>query len=256
MTLLEIKLITLLPILATALIGGLIPVLMKDKGHPSELLIYGEHFSHGVFFGVGFLHILPQAMTDYLRVYPDSDYPVVLLICLATVVAILFMEQWIVKINGNRKNSAFSWLTYSLIILLSIHSLVEGGALGLGDSFFPVFIIFLAIISHKGAMAFALAVKMRKVAFSRQKMLFFSVLFSFMAPLGILFGTLLNSYLVDENGILFEAIFGAIAAGTFFTVGLGQHGVHPMCEHDQNTLAQVGCFSLGILLMALAAIAV
>ena len=122
-------------------------------------------------------------MANFTQVYPNSHYPYVLLICVASVFAIGLVEQAAIGMMQKRSAIVLPWLSYSLMILLSVHSIIAGAALGLGDAWVHVAIIFTAIICHKGAAAFALMVTMIQAGVSRRLMFNVLILFALMTPL-------------------------------------------------------------------------
>ncbi|MDE4996881.1 ZIP family metal transporter, partial [Francisella tularensis subsp. holarctica] len=76
----------------------------------------------------------------------------------------------------------------------SIHSLFEGAALGLSEELSVARVIFLAIIAHKWAASFALAININKtwMNFISRFMLF--TIFEIMTPLGIVFVQAAQNY--------------------------------------------------------------
>ena len=160
--------------------------------------------------------------------------------------ALLMLEKTI------KKNADPDLLSYHLLIMLSIHSLIAGTALGVDSSQAGFWVIFFAIIAHKASAAFALTVNFQKNNFRQDKIFRLIVLFSLMTPIGIVFG---NSYhqFFTNSGQLFEAIFDAIAAGTFLYMACfhyyNQQAHSALCGH-----LDLCYFSLGIGLMGLIAI--
>jgi zinc transporter ZupT len=140
------------------------------------------------------------------------------------------------------------------MILLSVHSLIEGAALGIGFSLMSIVILFIAIVSHKGAESFSLTIEMQKKMMPPKIALNLLLIFACMTPFGILFGSVLNSYLQASSVFLAESIFDAVAAGTFFYIALMPHS--DVCEKhaDAFSLDNLWYFGLGIALMAFVAI--
>jgi len=107
-----------------------------------------------------------------------------------------------------------SWL---LPLLLSIHSLVEGVALGFEDTKEDTTKILIAIVGHKLFAAFALGVNLTKNNVSSERLVKMVVFFAVMTPVGILLG-LMAMWNSDHN--LIGEVVKAISAGTFIYIAL------------------------------------
>ncbi|MEI8055714.1 MAG: ZIP family metal transporter [bacterium] len=111
------KTIAATSIFLLTLTAGLLPLkVAKNKNH---LLYLGDAFASGIFLSTALLHLLPDADKGFHQVLTNNTYPIAPLICSATFISLLIMERTV--------------LTYGapfLLILLSIHSLVEGTAIG------------------------------------------------------------------------------------------------------------------------------
>ena len=109
---------------------------------------------------------------------------------------------------------------YALVVILSIHSLLAGAALGTENTLLGSLVIFLAIIAHKAAAGFALVVEFQRSGFARARSMPLLLLFASMTPLGILLGVGLDHLLEKSHGRLFEGIFDCLAAGTFLYIAI------------------------------------
>lgn len=143
--------------------------------------------------------------------------------------------------------------TISLYIIMDVHSLIEGLALGILDSWSNTIAIFCAIIGHKPVEAFALSVILFKD--KPLKLLFWIliVIYVLMSPAGIAAGIYLNKI---GNHLLLGIIAG-ISAGTFLFVGC--HEWAEMFEHKNSwpkseKFWHLGLFAFGVLWMLLIAI--
>ena len=101
--------------------------------------------------------------------------------------------------------------------MLSIHSLVLGTALGFSRDYSIAIMLFLAIIMHKWAESFSIAMQLAKSTLSFQQAIIFFISFAFMTPLGIILGYYFQ-YNLSSNSLL-DPLFLAIAAGTFLYLG-------------------------------------
>ncbi len=205
----------------------------------------GETLATGVFLGVALLHMLPDANTLFLEM--GYQYPLAYIITGAVFLFFLWFEH-LGKELYHHKNAAhpsFAILAWSM---LSIHSLMLGTALGLNQSNSLVIMLFLAIITHKWAESFAIAVQLNKSSLTTTQSLLFFFSFSLMTPLGILFGWYFGHGV--ETNSLFVPILIAASAGTFLYLGT-LHGLERcvMVERCCN----LGDFSFVIIGFALMA---
>jgi zinc transporter 1/2/3 len=116
--------------------------------------------------------------------------------------------------GGSGSGNAFAILA---VVMLSIHSFFSGAALGLSESLSVVLMVWLAIIAHKWAASFALAIQINKSHLPFKVGVILFLVFAIMVPLGIVFGGSVNSIL--STNPLIAPIFSAIAAGTFLYLG-------------------------------------
>jgi len=222
MEIFQYKVLFLFVILVIGTVAGLIPTrfTLTEKG--KRQLVLGNAFSGGVFFGAGLLHMLPDARENFHAYFGGIDYPVTALICAAGFFLILLIEK--VLLRGSEDVGALSGhnalYPFILCLVLSVHSIIAGTSLGLESGFSASLAIFFAIIAHKGAAAFALGVSLRDNGFTLGRHSAIVVFFSFMTPLGILLGTLFLVVLTSRMSMIFEAVFDALAAGTFLYVAV------------------------------------
>lgn len=240
MTLFAFKIFAALIIFLIALLGGLWPFLKKSV---KELdFPMGESFSAGIFLSAGLLHMLP----DSARAFSDAGYhyPFAFLIAAVGFLTLLFLEH----LNHSVKTH-FALLT---LLMLSIHSLLEGAAVGLSASFITSFMIFIAIIAHKGAASFALSINLNRSGLSRTALWIGFGLFALMTPLGIFAGDWVTT-LTQFNDLL-TPIFTALAAGTFLYIGT-LHGLDRaiLIRHCCN-IKEFMVMLLGFSLMAVVAL--
>ena len=76
-----------------------------------------------------------------------------------------------------------------LLVVLSIHSVIAGIALGIETELAASLLVMIAILSHKGSAAFALIVSVQAAGADRRRLLRVLTIFVVMTPLGILLGT-------------------------------------------------------------------
>ncbi len=235
-----IKVISIITIFLVTLIAGIYPFFKKRRlGNGSDFPI-GQALASGVFLGAGLIHMLADASDEFDKL--NIHYPLAFLLAGISFLLLLLLEHWAQDI-GEHKGENSSAFAYIAVLMLSVHSLLEGTALGIGSTFSLVIILFIAIIAHKWAESFALAVQINKSAirFNLGLLLFFT--FIFMTPIGILSGALITSTL--NTTPLLAPIFNSLAAGTFLYLGT-VHGlarsfmIEKCCNHKHFTFVIIG----------------
>jgi|688.fasta_scaffold426237_2 zinc transporter 1/2/3 len=233
-----------LAIFALTLVAGLWPFLRRKK---MWAFSPAESFASGVFLGAGLLHMLPDSSTDFAEA--GYSYPYPYLIAGMIFLVLLVMEQYASSIQRTEKTSrAFSQQFVLLsALMLSIHSFLEGTALGVSLEISTILIIFIAIIAHKGAASFALSTQLNKSLLPFNIRIATFALFSLMTPIGILLGSWVA---VPETSpfSLLAPIFNSMAAGTFLYIGtlhgLEQSQLIKHCREPRHIFAMISGFAV------------
>lgn len=239
-------------IFISSLIAVIYPLKIRFSAKPSEPLELGEAFASGIFLGVAFFHMLPASVVSFHHLWPDMHYPIAELICVLGFVSLLFLERLsLISINRNHAAS----IPYILTIMLVIHSLIEGTALGLNDNFTQALMIFIAIIAHKGSASFALCVTLMREKISTTLLFAIMLFFSLVTPIGILLGTTLDAFSYMMKAQLVEAIFNAFATGSFFYMSTLHHvQFHKRAVAEGHGLLEFFFLMIGLSVMGLVAI--
>ena len=205
MLLLEIKLVATLAILAVGIVGGMIPLLAARHDTSRRFLSLGNALAGGIFLGAGFIHLLPEAGEALEGVV---DYPLAPLLAAVGVVALLLIDRVLFESSharGSDENAEARQPIYPLVLLvvLSIHSVIAGIALGIETELAASLLVMIAILSHKGSAAFALIVSVQAAGADRRRLLRVLTIFVVMTPLGILLGTVgLGSVYEGDTALL------------------------------------------------------
>jgi zinc transporter ZupT len=249
-TLFLYKILAAFFIFLTSLLILLYPLKTKGKIKHAESLELGEALASGIFLGVAFFHMLPYAMRVFYSNYPEMAFPLPEAICVGGFLLLLFLERL------SLTNTLFDQkktIPYILAIILIIHSLTEGAALGIGDVS-EALMLFIAIIAHKGSESFALCITLMRHQLSFTRILFIMICFSLMTPLGIIFGAALTTGMQTQHGQFIAACFDAFAAGTFLYIATLHHiRFHQQRMGDAHGLAEFACLLLGVIMMGGAA---
>ena len=236
------------------LIAGVVPLLIQRSERTRHWLIGAEHFARGIFLGAGLIHLLPDAQNNFAHLEVHHHYPYPVTLCALTIFLLKMVETMAIRSWNARGRLKHAWLPWLLILVLSLHSMIAGAALGLSMTMASLLIIFLAIIAHKGAESFALTVSMLRVGFDLRRTSTLLLGFAFMTPIGILVGGSLNLFLQQDLGHMARGIFDAIAAGTFFYIATSHHLDQGTGDGVAPDFWEIIYFGSGILTMALIAI--
>lgn len=211
----------------------------------------GETLATGVFLGAALLHMLPEAQIQFHHL--GLHYPLALLITGIVFLVFLWFEHLGEALYHHHEthtvHPAFAIVAWSMF---SLHSFVVGAALGLSQEFSMQIMLFLAIITHKWAESFAIAVQLSKSTLSTSLALMLFFLFASMTPIGIATGWYYGHDISTES--LIEPIMMAVSAGTFLYLGT-LHGLE-RCVLVQRccNLRDFTYVIIGFLLMAAVAI--
>ncbi|MGL5741729.1 MAG: ZIP family metal transporter [Legionella sp.] len=245
----SLKIFFAVAIFIVILIAGWYPFRKRIKDDQHIDFPIGETLATGVFLGAGLLHMLPEANSLFKTI--GYNYPFAFIITGAVFLIFLWFEHLGKELyhNNSTKHPAFALLAWGM---LSIHSIMLGAALGLSHYNSMIIMIFLAIITHKWAESFAIAVQLNQSSMSTNTSLVFFLLFSVMTPLGIYLGWYFGHGV--ETHSLFDPILIAASAGTFLYLGT-LHGLERcvMVERCCN-LKDFSFVIIGFSLMALVAV--
>ena len=225
------------------LMSGFFPFMRKKKHAHHHDFSYGETIATGIFLGPALIHILPES--NVLFINQGIHYPISYLLAGLTFLFFLWLEHLGKELYQNQiSQHAFIGVAWAM---LSAHSFFEGSALGLASDLSVVLVLFAAIVSHKWAEGFAMAVQLLKSHTSLKTSLILFGLYALMTPMGILLGYHFHS----PEGHLYSPICMAISAGTFLYFGT-LHGLE-RCVLVQRCcdLKHFSYVILGFLLMAI-----
>ena len=235
MTLLTYKLFAALLILLASLATIIYPLKHHARTTHAESFELGEALASGIFLGVAFFHMLPEAISSARQLWPTTHFPIAESICMGSFLLFLFLER--LSLMTSSQHTKYM-IPYVLVIMLALHSLIEGAALGINTTFAEALIIFIAIIAHKGSESFALCVTLMRHEFSFRKICWIILLFCLITPLGIFLGESIILLTHSNQGKILATGFNAIAAGTFLYMSTLHHiRFHQHAEEDQGLLA-------------------
>jgi zinc transporter 1/2/3 len=219
-------------------IGALLSFLPHRGPTSTKIMALGDTFAGGILGGAGLIHLLSGGMEAFRRVAPALQYPFALLLAGAGFLLILLIEGVIVTgsstavlhgsyhsigtqhevVEPEQEHIIHRPYAFLLLLVLSVHSLIAGAALGAQGAVRTALVVFLAIVAHKAVAGFALGVGYRRTELPLRRIVPRIAFFAAMTPLGILAGTFTQLVISTHGDILFEAVFDSLGAGTFLYI--------------------------------------
>ncbi len=249
MSLIFLKILSAIVIIALTIISGLVPLRLALRHQ--RLFAYSDAFASGVFLSASLLHLLPDAANGFSSAFPSFHYPLAQLICIITFMILLLLERSVLLYGAHHKPNGHNLAPLLLALVISIHSIVEGAAIGINSSLAGMSVILLAVLAHKSSEGLALSCNLHRYHIDHKKITKIILLFSLTSPLGIFIaGT--SGHFIDGNAAkLSEMILDAVAAGTFLYLGT----VHIIEKEKKfEDIGEILAIVFGITLMGLVAI--
>jgi zinc transporter 1/2/3 len=253
MDILLIKAIFLVTIFFSGVAGGWLPFRLSGSARGERALNLGHAFAGGVFLGAGLIHLLTDGQEHFENWLGGFDYPFTFLIAGVGFLLVLCIERVIIHGENLHETHTMKTHPYLLTLVLSIHSVIAGVALGLEGASLTAIALFVAIIAHKSFAAFALSVSFHDAKFDPAKTKRTLLIFSAMTPLGVLLGGVAASLFQGTGAHAVEGIFDALAAGTFIYVATLDI-VREAFSDGHDRWQKFAWLSLGFGLMALLAV--
>ncbi|KNC51990.1 zinc transporter ZIP1 [Thecamonas trahens ATCC 50062] len=247
------KLYALMLVFGVAMAGGLMAIRLQAYKHKDLVMELGNSLAGGIFLAAGMVHMLPEATAALYDAFPDL--PVAPALCLAGMLLPLWVENVLMASPGSHGHGAeghghshggggghthglvearapgapgtspvgavtSAIVPYLIALLLGIHSLIEGIALGVENSEARASMILLAVLCHKGLAAFSLGVALTRASVPLPRFFQVMIFFSLMTPVGGLLGALASASVADSLQSELADLILAFASGTFVYVGL------------------------------------
>ncbi len=239
---------TIAVILVAYMAGG--PVLRRAGGQESRFYGMLEALAAGVFLGAGLIHMLGDADGEFTTA--GLDYPWAFTIAGGVLLLLLWFEHWGRRASEAAEAGGGRFMALLATAMLGVHSFLVGGALGTSSEMAMTLIIFVAVLAHKWAASFALALELTRSTLSRRGRWWAFSLFVLLFAFGVVAGAALMRF--DKAAPLAEPVFSSLAAGTFLFFGT-------LHELDQAPLiaksGRIGGFlaaTAGFVLMAIVAV--
>lgn len=251
MTLLSYKAIFALLIFIISIVTVIYPLRRQSAFQHAESFELGEALASGIFLGAAFFHMLPDAINMFNQAAFTNPFPIAEAICVFGFLFLLFLERLsLLPASMQFKNSA----PYILAAVLIVHAIIEGAALGIGQTFSETIMLLIAILAHKGSESFALCIALLKHHLPFKRVVLIIVFFALMTPAGIGLGALINHLAIAKNGELIAASFNAFAAGTFLYISTLHHIHFHKHAKDARGMVEFGSLLAGVVTMGLIAL--
>jgi len=180
-------------------------------------------FAGGVLLGAGLTHLLSDAgekLEKSTLLLPSVRVRLPEGLCGAGfLLAFLLEKVWVVADDSDialESKSVTGGLM--LTVVLSVHSILAGMALGTFDTYGSSLGVLLAIVAHKSAAAFSLAANVLPLHINTRYQWAMLATFSLSTPLGIFLGGYIAAKLNQKYEDPFEGIVLALASGTFLEI--------------------------------------
>ena len=223
-------------VVVLTLVGGLLPLVREWKRGTVRMLLA---FGIGVLLGASFLHMLPEAVEE---LGGRVGVPV-----LAGFLLIYVLERFMMIHACEEHECSFHHLGMTAFVGITIHSLIDGFALGAGLGVPEVSVpVTAAILLHKLPAALSLSGILLHCEYPRRRIVLMMGLFAISTPVG---ATLAYGVVRElSSAALANAI--AFSAGTFLAIATAD--LLPQI-HSEATgrIRNLVALSAGILLMGL-----
>lgn len=248
MTLIIYKSIAALVIFLTSITIVIYPI--KKRGTPKhgESAELGEALASGIFLGAAFFHMLPDALKGFGSLYPQHAFPFAETICIAGFLLLLFLERLSLTFSSIKSKQT---LPYILLLILIVHAITEGAALGIGETLSETVMLFIAIAAHKTSETFALCTTLLRHELPFKRVIGTIIFFACMTPIGIALGASVDQLVVGREGELIAASFNAFAAGTFLYISTLHHVHFHQHGKDSRGMLEFASLVVGVVTMGI-----
>lgn len=218
------KFIAAFLVLLAGIGGGVFAGRLSQFKSSEKITALANTFAGGVFLGAAFLHMLPDAIDNFNAFWADAPYPVFAFVMAFGFLVVMLLDKVLAPVFVNKKIGAAqdkgAIYPYVLMLTLSVHSVITGMALGLETHLVSAGAILFAVLAHKSTAAMALSISFDKGKTPKARARNLKGIFYTTTPIGILLGAWVGAYIQGPGEVHFEAVFDALAAGTFFYIAV------------------------------------
>lgn len=243
-----LKLTFAIVIFLMAYLAGLWAIYRRQSDYRHTIAF--EALAAGIFLGAALFHMLPDAIHQFFHM-TKSHIPWAVIICLLSILFMIMLSKTIYIVKHALSQQLLSGLVVAS--MLGIHSLLEGMTLGFAQQLDVILIVFIAILFHKAAASFALSIHLLRNHYTKTQSHRMILIFSLLTPLGIFSGSISQCIVSLITSQWLDAIFLAIAAGTFLYIALFEY-VIPWLTLAVNVKQRLFLCISGVSLMGLLAL--
>ncbi len=245
------KVIIAVAILAAAGLGGWVAKLVVGApGGTRASAAHANAAAGGFLLGAGLFHFLPEAHLHFEQLYPGHKFPYGFTLCAIGFVGILALERLLYDPDVHSPHEAGAITAAPVLaVALSLHAVLAGFAVGSKLVGLTVFALATALAVHKFAAAFTLGSILLRSGATKRTMIKVVGAFSIATPIGLALGTGFQHILSDRAGLLVEASFDALAAGSFIYIA-ALDVIHETFFHKKASWWDLLLFIGGLVVMA------
>eukprot|EP01126_Amoeba_proteus_P061425 TRINITY_DN8246_c0_g3_i3.p1 TRINITY_DN8246_c0_g3~~TRINITY_DN8246_c0_g3_i3.p1 ORF type:complete len:276 (+),score=50.76 TRINITY_DN8246_c0_g3_i3:171-998(+) len=209
-------------IFSVSFLGGVLP--LKRQSSVSFLQL-GNCFGGGVFLSAALLHMFPESVEGFSSLGNYYERHAYIFFIVGLLIP-FFVERVLISSHshshlGTTEDKFSSTISaYFFMFALSVHSLIEGMALGVQSDFQGTSTILWAIVAHKFFAAVALGISLLKGNLNVGRYLQMIATFCLTTPIGAGLGVAMSSFLEMGLHTFFSQMAKALASGTFVYVAL------------------------------------
>ena len=212
----EMKYVAAVLVFLAGIAGGALAGRLGSSRSGNWAARLANAFAGGVFLGAALMHMLPDAKANFDSAWADVEYPYYTLVVALGFLLVLLLDKGVTP----PRSSSGSVYPYLLALVLSVHSVIAGIALGLETHLIGAAAILVAVLAHKTTAAMALGISFNRERIDKRLGRNLLWMFYAMTPIGILLGTWWSGVLQGRSAIITEAVFDALAAGTFLYIAV------------------------------------
>jgi solute carrier family 39 (zinc transporter), member 1/2/3 len=245
MSLFFFKTIVAILIFSIAVLAALLPKQFLDHHKGSRHL--SDSITNGIFLGTAMFHMLPDAQETFHTLGIHHYLLYTFLFCVAGLLLMQLVKHTAKYLQ--RTDDSMNLNATIVLIALSLHSLIEGAALGVNTTIANTFVVFIAILAHKSCDSFALAATLRRYRILINQQTPFILIYATMTPIGIGIASTTISLLSNEVGATVAASLSALAAGTFIYIGTIDVMTQLQTQRLNQKISEFAVLLLGISIM-------
>lgn len=282
-----LKIISIISLTVGVYAFGFAPLLLGNRVNKAYLSLMSS-LSGGILVGTTFIHLIPEVTESATKFKCQlgwsSSYPIgELLVCIGFILVVLVekcSEEYEHSLNhhphvilshedeeedmvhhdhaDHDHVGHFSSLleekhglgAYILVLALSLHSILEGVAIGLADNPQSTLTLFISVIVHEVCLAFALGLKLYQDNKSLKQFCIALSIFVISCPVGITLGMIILNIFTAGTLVVVVFVMKALATGTFLQVTFLEIITPEFRHREVNQVSKVLAMAIGLALIA------